>query len=414
LDGLTQRVLETNGFIKQRRAESAAYPPEITHVVLIVKENRSFDEVFGDVSDIRGDTVDGAPMLARFGTTGSAADAGGGFQRRFSLRAVNVTPNHHALAKRWSLSDNFYSDAMTSVEAHHWLAGVPPNPWTLSATLAAYGGNRSFRMPTTAPGRLTFAEDHASVHPEAIPERGTLWDHLERHGISFLNFGEGFDLAGSLRGEGLEPTGARFLTNVPMPDALYRNTSRSYPTCNTDIPDQYRVDRFIEEIHLRYRQPGKDLPRLLYIHLPNDEMALARPEDGYPFTASFVADNDYALGRIVQYLSNTPWWKSMVILVTEDEASGGVDHVDAHRVPLIAVGPYVRRNYVSHRNVSFPGLLKTVFGLLGVEPLHLLDAAATDLSDLFTTEPDFTPYGVLDIRKELFVPAEANAATPSN
>ena len=413
LKQLTRRALETNGFVPRKRARPANYPPEVKYVVLIVKESRTFDEIFGDILKTRGGDVNGAPMLARFGTTGSAGDAGGGFQRRFSLRAVNVTPNHHAMAGRWSISDNFYSDAVTSVEAHHWLAGVPPNPWTISSVLAAYGGNKDFRLPTSAPGRLLFAGSAGSVHPEEIPERGTLWDHLVRNGISFRNFGEGFELAGVRQDEGYEPTGARFLTNVAMPETLYRNTSRNYPGYNTNIPDQYRVDRFIEEVHETYRRPGKDLPRFLFIQLPNDDMALARPANGYPFTASYVADNDYALGRLVEYLSNSPWWKNMVVFVTEDEGQGGVDHVDTHRVPLIAFGPNIRRHYVSHRNVSFPGLFKTIFGILGIEPLNLFDAAATDLRDLFTTKPDFTPYGVLAPNKELFVPANAKPAQPT-
>ncbi|MCP5110276.1 MAG: hypothetical protein GY953_05530, partial [bacterium] len=406
LTRLTRRVIELNGFAP-KKVEPARYPSQIMHVVLIVKESRSFDEIFGDFQQASNGTVDAAPMLARFGRFGSAGEAGGGFGRRFSLRGVNVTPNHHSIARQWAFSDNFYADAETSVEGHHWLVGVPPNAWTLSSLVAAYGGRKQYKPATMAPGRLLFAESASSVHPEEIPESGTLWHHLDRNGISFRNFGEGFELAGVHRGEDLKPTGVRFLTNVAVPEPLYKNTSREYPGYNPNISDQYRATQFINEIEKLYRKPGKDLPQFLYIHLPNDDMANARPEDGYPFTASFVADNDYALGRMVEYLSQTPWWKNMVVFVTEDDASGGVDHVDSHRTVFLAAGPYVQKNYVSHTNASFPGLLKTVFGILGIPPLNLFDATASDLSDCFSEEADFNGYQAVPIREELFVPEKA-------
>ncbi|MEO7649496.1 MAG: hypothetical protein ABIZ80_03445, partial [Bryobacteraceae bacterium] len=236
---------------------------------------------------------------------------------------------------------------------------------------------------------------------------GTIWHHLERHGIPFRNFGEGFELAGADEGEGLKPTGARFLTNVPMPDALYRNTSRRYPGYNTNIPDQFRADRFIAEIREMYIEGKQPFPRFLFIHLPNDHIAKVRPADGYPYEASFVADNDYALGRIVEFLSRTSWWREMAILITEDDAQGGRDHIDSHRTVLLAVSPYAKKNYVSHTHSSFPGLLKTAFRLLGLPPLNLFDAVASDLSDCFTDQPDFTPYTVRPLHPVLFDPARA-------
>jgi len=412
LKKLTREVLELNGFVPRKRLSPPVYPDALRHVVVIVKESRTFDEVLGDVTRTAGDTVNGAPMLARFGRVGSADEAGGGFSARENLRPVNVTPNHHVMTSRWAFSDNFYSDADSSVAGRHWLMGVPPNPWTMASLLASYGGNREYRLPTSAPGRLNFPESNSSIHPEGVPERGTLFDHLERSGISFRSFGEGFELGGVVRNTGMEPTGARFLINVPMADSLYRNTSRDYPIYNMNIPDQYRATQFINEIEELYRKPGKELPRFLYIHLPNDDMALARPDDGYPFTASYVADNDYALGRIVEYLSKSPWWKNMVIFVTEDEGHGGLDHVDTHRVPFLALSPYARPNYVSHRNVSFPGLLKTTFQILGIPPLNLFDAAATDLSDCFHDKPGFAPHELQEIQDYLLVPSKLEAAKP--
>ena len=406
LPKLTRQVFINNGFLPRQDAEPVL-PPQLRYVVIIVKENRTFDEVFGDIEEAANGPVAGVPALARFGRRAIVSPPRGQLQQRLILRNVNATPNHHALAERFAFSDNFYADSEVSVDGHHWIAGSYPNAWTESSLMSGYGGQKQFRMPTGAPGRLLFAESNSSVHPEEQLEAGALWHHLERHGITFRNYGEGFELAGSDEGEGLKPTGARFLTNVPMPDPLYRNTSRQYPGYNMNIPDQYRASQFIAEIESLYLRAGEDLPRLIFIHLPNDHMARARPEDGYPFEASYVADNDYALGRMIEFFSRTPWWKQMAIFITEDDAQGGVDHIDSHRTVLLVVSPYAKKNYVSRVNSSFPGLLKTALRILMLPPLNLYDATAADLSDCFTSEPDFTPYEVQPIQSELFDPAAA-------
>jgi YVTN family beta-propeller protein len=382
LGHLTSEVWRANGFAPQ--ANSVPMPEGLTHSVIIVKENRTFDEVFGDMP---AGKVNGAPLLARFGR--------------------GVTPNHHSMADRWAISDNFYTDSEVSVDGHHWVVGSYPNAWTESTLMAAYADAKSFRFPTGAHGRLAFAESNSSVHPEEQPEAGSLWHHLERNGISFRNFGEGFELAGVYEGEGVKPTGARYFTNVPMPEPLFRNTSREYPNFNTNIPDQFRASQFIREMDDRYRKPGRPLPRLLFIHLPNDHTAKARPEDGYASGKSYLADNDYALGRILEYLSKTPEWRHMAVFVTEDDAQSGVDHVDAHRTVLMVASPYAKRGYVSHENSSFPGMLKTVLRILGLPPLNLYDATATDLSDCFMAEPDFTPYRLLPVDPAIFRPDDA-------
>lgn len=399
----TARVMELNGFTPSKQPPGKL-PEGIRHVVIIVKENRTFDEVFGDIDSASNGAVNGAPALARFGRFASVFPDRDNFTQRFSLRKVNVTPNHHAMAERWSFSDNFYADSEVSVDGHHWLVGSYPNAWTESTRMS--GGQKDFRLGS-APGRLIFPQSNSSVHPEEQLEAGALWHHLERNGVTFRNFGEGFELAGVDEGKALMPTGARFLTNVPMPDPLYRNTSRDYAQYNMNIPDQYRATQFIREIEERYVKPGQELPRLLFIHLPNDHIAKPRPEDGYPFAASYVADNDYALGRMVEYLSHTKWWREMAVFITEDDAQGGVDHIDSHRTVLLVAGPYAKRNYVSHTHSSFPGLLKTAFRLLGLPPLNLFDAAASDLSDCFTSTPDNTPYEVQPVTPQLFDPARA-------
>ncbi len=398
----TGTVFAANGFIPRAGAAPGLAIP-VKHVVLIVKENRTFDEVFGDIASASNGPVAGAPPLARFGSSGYVD----GENKRLSLHEVNVTPNHHAMAARWSFSDNFYADSEVSVDGHHWLVGAYPDAWTESSLMAAYAGKKQFRFPTTAPGRLLFAQTDSSVHPEEQEEAGTIWHHFERHGVTFRNFGEGFELAGVNEGDGLKPTGARFPTNVPMPDPLYRNTSREYPGFNMNIPDQFRAGQFIREIESKYVKGGEALPAFIFIHLPNDHMTKPRPEDGYPYGASFVADNDYALGRIVEYLSHTPWWREMAIFVTEDDAQGGSDHIDSHRTVLLEIGPYFSKNYVSHRHSSFPGLLKTIFGILGLPPLNLFDAVASDLKDSFTTEPDFGPFRAEKVDGRLFDPERA-------
>lgn len=400
------RVYQYAGFVP-RKAGVPPLPRRIRYVVLIVKENRTFDEVFGDIQSASNGPVAGSPALARFGRNGIAGSERGALRSRLALKNVNVTPNHHAMAERWAFSDNFYADSEVSVDGHHWLVGSYPNAWTESSLMASYGGQKDFRLPTAAPGRLQFAQSNSSLHPEEQLEGGAIWHHFERHGIQFRNYGEGFELAGVDEGPGLKPTGARYLTNVPMPDPLFRNTSRDYPQYNMNIPDQYRANQFLAEIERKYVKGGEPLPRFLFIHLPNDHLARPRPEDGYPFEASYMADNDYALGRIVDYLSKTPWWREMAIFITEDDAQGWVDHIDSHRTVLLVVSPYARKNYVSHVNSSFPGLLKTIFRLLGIPPLNLFDAAASDLSDCFADQPDFTPYTVLPVDERLFDPARA-------
>ncbi|HMD70231.1 MAG TPA: bifunctional YncE family protein/alkaline phosphatase family protein [Bryobacteraceae bacterium] len=398
----TAFVLEANGFTPHPPNPAARdLPGAIRHVVLIVKESRSYDEILGDAPSAANGPAMGAPALARFGANGYVD----GHRRRISLRGVDVAPNHHAIARQWSFSDNFYSEADDSAGGHHWLTGAYPNAWAETGFLAVSADGKDFRPSATAPGRLAFAGLAASVAPEDVPEAGGIWDHLERHQVSFLNFGEGFELAGVAEGAGLEPTGARFLTNTPMPAPLYRNTSRVYPGFNIHISDQYRASAFIREIEQRYVRTGAALPRFLYLCLPGDYLAPARPEDGYPYEVSFLADNDYALGRVLEYLSGTKWWNQMAVFVTESGAAGGYDHIDARRTLLLCAGPWAKRNYVSHTNTGIPGLLKTIFRLLGLPPLNLFDAAAADLSDCFAASPDPAGYRVLAVDKRLFDPA---------
>lgn len=406
LAAMTQTVYKNNGFIESPDAPGSL-PAGVKHVVVIVKENRTFDEVFGDLEKAGNGEIRGAWLLARFGRFAIVQPERNALKPRISAKGQVISPNHIALAQRFSISDNFYADGEVSVDGHHWIVGSYPNAFTESTLMASYGGQKDFRLSPTAPGRLLFPGSNSSVHPEEQLEGGALWQHLERNKISFRNYGEGFELAGADEGTGLKPTGARYLTNIPMPDALYRNTARDYPNYNTNIPDQFRADQFINDVKRRYVDGNETLPRLIFIHLPNDHGAKPRREDGYPVPASYMADNDYALGRIVDFLSHTRYWENMSIFVTEDDSQGGVDHVDSHRTVFMAIGPYIKQNYVSRVNSSFPGLLKTVFRLLQIPSLNLYDHAAQDLSDCFALTPDLTPFQVKPANPEIFDPSRA-------
>jgi hypothetical protein len=173
------------------------------------------------------------------------------------------------------------------------------------------------------------------------------------------------------------------------------------------IPDQFRVDMFIEEFEDRFTGEGKTMPPVLTMMLPNDHGSGVRPDEGYPFFESYMADNDLALGRVVQYLSTTPYWQDMMIVVTEDDPQGGVDHVDAHRSLLMVISPWVKRGHVSSVHYSFGSIFKTFWHVLGLPYLNQYDAGATDLAEFFTNEPDFTPYSLIVPDRALFDPDAA-------
>ena len=146
---------------------------------------------------------------------------------------------------------------------------------------------------------------------------------------------------------------------------------------------------------------------MLTLMLPNDHGTRERAKAGFPFTQSYMADNDLALGRVVEFLSKTPYWKKMLIVVLEDDPQGGVDHIDAHRSLLLTISPWVKKNYVGHEHYSFGSVFKTFWNILGMPYLNQYDAGATNLIDLFTDKPDFTPYNAVAIDKRLFDPQKA-------
>ena len=192
---------------------------------------------------------------------------------------------------------------------------------------------------------------------------------------------------------------------------LFDNTARDYPTFNTSVPDKFRADQFIADFKKRYVDGKEPMPSFINIYLPNDHTSGEVPEAGYPFVASYVADNDLALGRIVDALSHSKYWANMAVFVTEDDPQGGVDHVDAHRSLLLVLGPYVKRGYVSHTHTSIVSIIKTINLIFGVPYLNQYDAAAADLTDFFTDTPDVRPYTFKESDTRVFDPDKLKHAS---
>ena len=238
---------------------------------------------------------------------------------------------------------------------------------------------------------ISFGSNGSEI-PEDYLENGSLWEHLQRGGVTFRNYGEGYELPQTDEGPMLNKTGNYFPVNFPMPKVLFDNTCFDFPAYNNFIPDIARYDWFTEDI-AKYRKANKGaLPHFLNIAICNDHGFEPRPKDGYPYVASGMADNDLALGRLVEYLSHTPEWKNMAIFVTQDDSGGDNDHVDRHRSFVLCISPYAKRGYVSKDHTSIMSILKTIYLIFGQGPNNMFDALATDLSDMMTSKPNFTPY----------------------
>ncbi|MFZ4462873.1 MAG: hypothetical protein ACOYN5_03455 [Bacteroidales bacterium] len=370
----------------------------IKHIVFISKENRTYDEIFGKVAKGNGDST-----LARYGANVSFTNR----NKSTTVTNADIMPNHLSLAKEFAISDNFYVDSDVSADGHRWLVNTYPNEWVEATTPANYGGNREYREKSTAPGNLGLNGAAGAIYPEDYNESGSMWDHMARNKVSFFNFGFGVMFEPGDYQDTYKYGGIKQVANYPLPASLWNNSSIQYPTYNMAIPDQFRVDIFQKEFEEKWGE-GKDMmPNMLTVILPNDHGADERPEAGFPFRESYESDNDLAVGRIVEYLSHTPYWKNMMIIITEDDAQGGVDHVDAHRSVLMVISPYAKRNYVGHVHTSFGSIFKTFWNIFGIPYLNQYDAAASDFADLFTDQPDFTPYSALPVDVRVFDPQKA-------
>jgi YVTN family beta-propeller protein len=373
-------------------------PSPIKHIVFVVKENRTFDEVFGGKPG-----ADGLPELARYG-----ADVT--FSNRNKTRTVikaTVMPNHLALADRYAVADNFYCDSDVSADGHRWLQGTYPNEWLEPGIVASYGGQRDIKFDSRSRGTLAFTSASAAVYPEDYNEAGSIWDHFERHGVSYFNFGLGLEFGSTVEDRTYKNIGQLYVVNYPVSGKLLEHSSRLFPTWNMAIPDQFRMDMFIRDFAARWAGEDKTLPSFLSVYLPNDHGDKERPQEGYAFRESYMADNDLALGRLVEFLSHTRYWPETAVVVTEDDPQNGLDHVDAHRSVMMVISPYAKKSYVGHGHYSFGSLMKTFWNILGVPCLNQYDGGAADLADLFTSEADPTPYAAMPVDARIFDPQKA-------
>jgi hypothetical protein len=404
LPGWTARVLQNNGFVEEAAALDDATLPNrvgmpsrsIKHVILINKENATHDLLLGDIlATRRGVSVEGDPA--------------------FSLGPA-ASPNHHELALSFTLGDNFYLEPSVSSDGHRWLTNSYTTELEEVTWPPFYGGGG--RSPSgddpesiaQYPGRIGFAGANASPEPDDYNQHGGIYLHLARHHLPFVVFGNGFELAGVDEDPRTEPTGIREHVNVPMEKVVRDNSDHLYPEFNTSIPDSplpeqpdrfNRFGRFKQVFESRYvdRARGScSLPAYVDLSYPNDHGGRANdihPDGAAWDYARYVQDNDAALGLTVDLVSKSPCWSSTVIFVVEDDTQNGLDHVDGHRSLFLAIGPWVKRQYVAKGHFSLASIFKTVDLLLGMPPLNQYDAAASDLRDVFTSTPNFTPYDYL-------------------
>lgn len=404
LAAMTKNVLAYNGIVDATPDRSKMASPlvpttpgtmskEIKYVVFITKENHTYDAIFDRIPGANDD-----PSLLRWGLKQTIAG-----KDQPTLTDVPVMTNHNALARQFTVSDNFYMQPEASGIGHRWLVGVMPNNWCQMTYTLGW----DFKADGTAPGRRASFGSNGSIAPEDYPEAGSMWEHLHRGGIRFRNYGEGFEFAGVGEDEDSGKSGAREVINMPMPKVLYDNTCRDFPIFNMNIPDQYRAHWFEQDFTKLFLTPKKPMPGFINIAICNDHGAAPKPDKGYPYAASWMADNDLALGRIVEFLSHTPYWKNMAIFVTQDDSGGEPDHVEAQRSVLMVISPWARRGNVSHRHTTITSMHRTMYQIFGLPALNLSDALANDFSDCFTTVPNFAPYKCVPVDPRIFDPEKA-------
>lgn len=395
-DELTARVVADN----TAAIDKADKLPHLKHCFYIIRENRTYDEILGDLTGANGDA-----SLARYGLDGWAEE----------LKAathLKVTPNAHAIARRFAFSDNYFVDSDVSVDGHRWAVGVNPTPFFQTAWTSGYGGRRNGFPGAEQPGRRAIFGGGDAPMPEDEPQFGTLWEHIIAGGQHVLNYGEGLEIEGAEEMDGSQPEGHRLFLNAPLPKPVFESSDRRYPTFNLGIPDQFRVAEF--ERDFKSKLAAGNIPELIVIRLPNDHTAGPRPADGYPYRASYVADNDLALGRIVEFLSHTTLWKDSALFVTEDDAQGGVDHIDAHRSVLLIASPWIKPGSVAREHISMGSINKTINELLGLGPMNLEDALAGEINGVFDATPHPAPFTHFSSDPRVFVATQAKLARPKN
>jgi DNA-binding beta-propeller fold protein YncE len=336
----------------------------IRHVVYVIKENRTYDQVLGDVEEGNGDA-------------------------RLCVFGAHVTPNQHKIAREFVLLDNTYCAGILSADGHQWSTTAIGTDYL----------ERSFAgWPRSYPDGM--GEDEADAL--AYSPTGFLWDNALRAGVAIRNYGEFMapavrwrdpkrqgevDFLASYRTWRKESDEVVFASE-PMIETIRRFSPTAYVGWELAVPDQYRADFVIREL-ADFTARG-ELPQLTIICLPNDHTSGTRP--GSPTPAARVADNDLALGRIVQALSHSPFWPEMAIFAVEDDPQDGWDHVSGYRTTAYVASPYAKRGKVVSTQYNTTSILRTIEQILGLPPMNQMDASAVPMWDAFTDTPDTTPF----------------------
>ncbi|MFZ4628525.1 MAG: alkaline phosphatase family protein, partial [Blastocatellia bacterium] len=369
---LTRRVYAnspyTDDLLKAARApkEKTAIPVRvgdpspIKHVIYVIKENRTYDQVLGDLKEGNGD-----PSLCLFGE--------------------DVTPNQHALAREFVLLDNFYVDAEVSADGHNWSMG-------------AYATDYVEKTWPTNYSRRGRTYDYEGSKKIARPTGGYIWDYCARAGISYRSYGEFVGIRDVKAGGGGEADQARDRApgseTYTSEDALKGHFSPTFPPYNLAIQDVTRFERWMEEF--RAYEANGNLPQFQIVRFGNDHTQGTRV--GVPTPRAYVADNDLAVGRLVEAVTNSRYWATTAIFILEDDAQNGSDHVDAHRSIAFVVSPYTKRRFVDSTMYTTSSMLRTMELILGLPPMSQYDAAATPMFHSFTEKPDLTPFRHRPIR----------------
>ena len=320
-------------------------PSPIRHVVYIIKENRSYDQVLGDMKEGNGD-------------------------KSLTLFGENVTPNQHKLAREFVLLDNFYVSADVSADGHNWsIAAIAPD---FTQKIWPNG----YRLPGLQAGRY-----YGDFEPAARPPNGYIWTHAHAAGLSIRNYGYlGVNKRGApLEGVQLDDVQDQILK--PVTDDKFRAYDLNYL-------DADRAKAFLRDL-AEWEKKG-DWPQFIVMRLGNDHTLGTTP--GRLAPTALVADNDVALGRIVEGISKSRFWLRTAIFVLEDDAQNGPDHVDAHRSPAFVISPYVRRGTINSTMYNTTSMLRTMELILGLGPMTHFDAASRPMSACFTASPDSRPF----------------------
>jgi YVTN family beta-propeller protein len=344
------RVARANGWDIARQA--ATYPP-IEHVVYIIKENRTYDQVFGDLSQADGDTS----LLF--------------FPR-------SVSPNHHALAERFGIFDRFFVNAEVSPDGHNWSTAAYATDY-LEKTVPSNYSRRGRSYDYEGTNRNEIPDDDV-----ASPGTGYLWDLARGAGITFRNYGE-FVTPMDFLPDGSRPPGYR-ATKPYLAD----HTNPRFPGFSMEIPDQLRADIWIAELK-EFEREGR-MPALEIVRLPNDHTSGARA--GSPTPGAYMADNDLALGRMMEALSKTRFWRNTAVFVLEDDAQNGSDHVDSHRSPMLVISPWSRGGVI-HRFANTTDVIATIEEILNLGTMSQFDHFGRPLRDIWSAKPDARPYVAL-------------------